>query len=143
MSLASFWVPEALAEMEAALPAISSRAAESCSVRPERARALPLEVRVRLRTSPTTPLMRWELPWSVPMASRMGRMTYFRIIRRAAHTRTIPAISVAALVTREVAYTRNSRPRASSAWAETEAESASKLCSAAALRAETSPFAMA
>ena len=58
---ASSWVPEALAVMAAVFPAISSRAAERCSVSPESSRALPLEVRVRFRTSPTTPLMRWEL----------------------------------------------------------------------------------
>ena len=61
MRTASSWVPEALAVMAAVFPAISSRAAESCSVSLESFRALPLEVRVRLRTSPTTPLMRWEL----------------------------------------------------------------------------------
>ena len=61
MSPASPWVPAALALMEAVLPEISSRAAESCSVRPERACTLPLEVRVRLRTSPTTALMCSEL----------------------------------------------------------------------------------
>ena len=49
---------EALAVMAAVFPAISSSAAESCSVRPDSSRALALEVRVRLRTSPTTPLMR-------------------------------------------------------------------------------------
>ncbi len=61
MLTASPWVPEALAVMAAVFPAISSRAAESCSVRPDSSRALALEVRVRLRTSPTTPLMRCEL----------------------------------------------------------------------------------
>ena len=101
MLTASLWVPEALAVMAAVFPAISSRAAESCSVRPERAWALPLEVRVRLRTSPTTPLMRWELSWRVPIAPRIGAMTCFRMIRRAAHTRNTLMIRVTALVMRE------------------------------------------
>ena len=55
------WVPAALVLMAEVLPAISSRAAESCSVRPDRSRTLPLEVRVRCRTSWVTPLMRSEL----------------------------------------------------------------------------------
>ena len=61
MLTASSWVRPALVLIAAVLPAISSRAAESCSVRPERACTLPLEVRVRLRTSPTTALMCSEL----------------------------------------------------------------------------------
>ncbi len=96
------WVPAALVLMAEVLPAISSRAAESCSVRPERFWTLPLEVRVRWRTSPTTPLMRSELSLRVPMASRMGVSTYLRIIRKAAATRKIPTTRVKALVTREM-----------------------------------------
>ena len=61
MFTASPWVRSVLAVMAAVLPAISSKAAESRSVRPESPRALPLEVRVRTRTSPTTPLRRWAL----------------------------------------------------------------------------------
>ncbi len=98
---ASSWVPEALAVMAAVFLEISSRAAESCSVRPESFRALPLEVRVRPRISPTTPPSRSELSCKIPMASRIGAMTYFRIIRRAAHTSSTPTARAAALVIRE------------------------------------------
>ena len=69
MSPASSWVLAALARMALVLPAISSRAAESCSVAPDRVRALPLEVWVLRRTSPTTPLIRSELSCRVPIAS--------------------------------------------------------------------------
>ena len=55
------WVPAAPAVMAAALPAISSRAAESCWVSWERLRTLSLECLVRRRTSPTTPEIRSEL----------------------------------------------------------------------------------
>ena len=96
------WVPAALAVMAAALPAISSRAAESCWVSPDRLRTLSLECFARRRTSPTTPLIRSELSWRVPMASRMGVRTYRRMIRRAAATRKMPRASVRALVTREI-----------------------------------------
>ena len=61
MVRASDWVPEVLRWMADVLAAISSRAAESCSARPDRSRTLPLEVCVRWRTSLTTPLMRSEL----------------------------------------------------------------------------------
>ena len=69
MLTVSLWVPDALAVIAAVFPAISCSAAESCSVRWESSCALLLEVRVRLRTSPTTPLMRWELSCRVPIAS--------------------------------------------------------------------------
>ena len=100
MVLVSPWVPAALPLMAAALLAISSKAAESCWVRLESSRTLPLEVSVLRRTSCTTPLMRWELPWSIPMASRMGAMTYRRTMRNAAATRRTPRSRVTALVTR-------------------------------------------
>ena len=58
----SSWVLEALAVMAAVFWEIFSRAAESCSVRPESFRALPLEVLVRPRISRTTLLSRSELP---------------------------------------------------------------------------------
>ena len=76
------------------------------------------------------------------MAPWMGAMTYFRIIRRAAHTRSTPAVSVPALTAKDVRYTAKRRPRASSAWVETEAERALMPASAAWLRAATSPLAM-
>ena len=117
MSAASPWVPEALARMAAVPPAISSRAAESWPVTPERLRMLSPEVRVRSRTSPTTPLMRSALFCRVPMASRMGAMTYFRMMRKAAATRRMPSTRVTVLVIREVTYTAESRPRASAARA--------------------------
>ena len=100
--LALAWVPAALPLMEAALPAISRRAAESCSVTPERLWTLTLEVLTRWRTSPTTPLIRSELPFRVPMAPRMGEITYTRIMWKAAATRRIPRTRVAAVMTREV-----------------------------------------
>ena len=93
MRWVSSWVPAALAVMAAALPATSSRAAESGSVSRDRVRTLSLECRARWRTSPTTPLIRSELSWRVPIAPRIGAMTCFRMIRRAAHTRSTPAIS--------------------------------------------------
>jgi len=99
---ASPWVLDALLLMAEVLAAISSKAAESCSARPDRSRTLPLEVLVRWRTSPTTPLIRSELSWRVPMVSRMGVSTYLRMIRKAAATRKIPTTRVKALVTREM-----------------------------------------
>ena len=69
------FVLAALAVMEAVFWDIFSRAADSCSVRPESFRALPLEVSVRPRISVTTWLSRSELSCRVPIASRIGAMT--------------------------------------------------------------------
>ena len=99
---ASAWVPAALFRMTAALAEISSRAADSWPVTPERACTLRPECWVRFRTSSTTPLMRSELLWRVDMASRMGEMTYFLMIRKAAPTSRTPRVRVTALVIREV-----------------------------------------
>ena len=76
------------------------------------------------------------------MAPRIGAMTYFWMIRRAAHTRSTPAIRVPALTAREMTYTQKSRPRAASARADTESERVLMPASAASLRAATSPLAM-
>ena len=65
-----------------------------------------------------------------------------RMIRRAAHTKRIPASSVPALTAKEVTYTRNRRLFAASAWVETEADRTLIPPSAASLRSATSPLAM-
>ena len=106
-------------------------------------RTLSLECRARWRTSPTTPLIRSELSWRVPMVSRMGVSTYLRMIRKAAATRKMPTTRVIALVIREMTYTRVSRPLASPASWLTASDRASISASAALLQLATSPLAVA
>ena len=94
-------VPAALVRMEDALPEISSRVEERAMVSPERDCTLSSELCVRPRTSPTTPLSRSELSCSIFMAPLIGPITDFRMLRKAAATRTIPSVSVTTLVIRE------------------------------------------
>ncbi len=97
----SSWVLTVLVRMEEALPEISSKVEESSVVRPERVCTLSSELWVRLLTSPTTPLSPSELSCSIFIAPRIGAITDFRILRKAAATSKIPRVSVTTLVIRE------------------------------------------
>ena len=64
---AAAWSREAEEDIDALYSSVSGQA--EAALAPDRVRALPLEVRVRWRTSPTTPLIRSELSCRVPIAS--------------------------------------------------------------------------